>query len=373
MLIYLLIIFSIYFVFVIVCIRGWVRFSSQVNNKLAEKHEFASVIIAMRNEEQVVTPLLKSLLAQDYPRDKFEVIIVDDHSTDRTFSVLHDWIKNNPILSCRILKSAGVGKKRALTEGIKQASGEIILTTDADCTLPENWISRTTDLFTPSTSMVIGLVTITSGKSMFSKIQALEFNSLIGSSMAWHALGYPIMCNAASLAFRKSKFEAVNGYEDNLQIPSGDDEFLMRKLNQAFPGSIKSMPRPPLVVETQPQPSLKHFIYQRLRWAGKWKANDSITVKIIALFILVFQASSLLSLYLLLTGDHLITVATLLIFKMTLEFVYLITVGKYVGQPFSMPAFILLQVVYPFYVLFIGVLSQVLDYEWKGRHEKASG
>jgi poly-beta-1,6-N-acetyl-D-glucosamine synthase len=369
MLIYLIVVFGIYFIFLLACMVGWRKFVRQSEPKIISVEEFVTVVIAVRNEEVSIGPLLDSLLLQDFPNSNFEVVFVDDHSTDLTQQIISSWIKDNPHMNCYLIHSSGNGKKQALAEGIQHSRGEIILTTDADCVLPVNWISGMVMSFNPDTTLVIGLVKIQQGKSLFSKLQALEFSSLMGSGMAMYALGFPVMCNGASLAFRKKSFEAVNGYEGNLHIPSGDDEFLMRKLLKQFPGSIQSIQWPSVAVATHPQPSLRSFIHQRLRWAGKWRANDSPSTKILALFVLIFQINTIITMGFLVIGENVAAAGLLLTLKLLLEGYLLLKVSMQLHQGFSIPAFILLQVVYPFYVFVIGVLSQLLDYEWKGRRE----
>ena len=203
MLIYLILIFSIYFIFLLVCIAGWRKFLRQPRPKADMSIEFVSVVVAVRNEELFISTLLTSLRVQDFPLEGFEVIIVDDHSTDRSHQIISEWITQNPRIQCSIISSGGHGKKCALTDGIQNTKGEIILTTDADCVLPADWISRMVMSFHHNTSMVIGLVKIHQNEHFFSKLQAIEFNSVMGSGIALHTLGFAVMCNGASLAFRK--------------------------------------------------------------------------------------------------------------------------------------------------------------------------
>lgn len=373
MLIYLILIFSIYFGFILACLLGWRAFSRQPGTRTFVKKDFVSVVVAVRNEEVSVGPLLSSLLFQDFPHHSFEVIFVDDQSTDNTGHIISEWIKENPQMLCNYIHSAGNGKKQALTDGILNAKGEIILTTDADCVLPKDWISRMVMSFNADTTMVIGLVKVQQGRSLFSKLQALEFSSVIGSGVSLLELGFPVMCNGASLAFRKKSFEEVKGYKENFHIASGDDEFLMRKLVKRFPGSIQCIHWPSVVVVTKPQPSLKSFIHQRLRWAGKWKANESIRTKVLALFILIFQIASIMSFGLIITGESLVGVGALLLGKFLLEGYFLFKVSRTLNQSFSISTFLILQLVYPFYVLIIGIISQLVDYEWKGRTRPSIG
>lgn len=373
MLIYLTVIFIIYFGFLLVCMAGWQKFVKGKTRTSHRSQEFVSVVVAVRNEEGSISRLLTSLEVQDFARSNFEVIFVNDHSTDASAERIERWIKSNQQLQVRLLQSPGEGKKHALTEGIQRAKGEIILTTDADCVLPPDWISTMvlsfnvdSDKATQETTMVVGSVKIQQDKSLFSKLQTLEFSSVMGTGVALLEVGFPVMCNGASLAFRKKSFVAVNGYEGNLHIPSGDDEFLMRKLNEQFPGSIKSI-RSASVVSTQPQTSLKKFIHQRLRWASKWKANDSWIAKSLALFIFIFQASGIMAMCLLFSKNYGMVVGGLLVGKFLLEGYLLFTVGKRLGHTFSIPSFLILQLVYPFYVISVGIFSQLFEYEWKGR------
>lgn len=372
MLIYLILIFSIYFGFLLICIAGWQKYTRQPKPQVLAKKEFVSVVVAVRNEETSIPPLLSSLGFQNFPPSNFEIIFVNDHSTDQTARIISEWIKDNPQTQSYHIHSTGNGKKYALTEGIAIAKGEIILTTDADCVLPTDWISSMVKSFNGDTTMVVGRVKIQQERSLFSKLQALEFSSLMGSGISLLELGFPIMCNGASLAFRKNNFEAVKGYEDNLHIPSGDDEFLMRKLIKKFPNSIQSI-HWPSEVATKSQPSLKSFIHQRLRWAGKWKANDSLIPKVLALFILIFQLASIVAIGLLFLGKNLVGVGLLLGLKFLLEGYFLFNIGRTLHQRFSVPAFLILQLIYPLYVLIIGILSQLVDYEWKGRRKPSVG
>jgi cellulose synthase/poly-beta-1,6-N-acetylglucosamine synthase-like glycosyltransferase len=367
MLIYLIFIFSIYFGFLAACLIGWRKF---VNLHMLEgipTREFVSLVVAMRNEEQSILNLLTSIASQDIHPGKFEIILVDDHSDDQTGKKIQEWMRDNPQVQCRYVSSKEQGKKQALTLGIKLARGSIILTTDADCILPPNWISVMTNSFSPETTMVIGLVRIQQDPSLFSSIQSLEFSSLIGSGVALLSLGFPVMCNGASLAFRKTSFDAVNGYEDNFHIPSGDDEFLMRKINIKFPGSIRPIYYSPEVVTTRAHTRLKDFINQRLRWAGKWSANNSLLAKGLAIFILLFQITVVIAFSLLIFSSHRLVAISLLGSKFLLEGYFLVKVNRSTSQRFSMIAFLILQGLYPFYVLFIGTFSQLLGYEWKGR------
>lgn len=323
-----------------------------------------SVIIPVRNEEQTIARTLLALKNQTYAN--FEVIVVNDHSSDDTITV----VMQNKFPSLSILHNREVGKKSALQTGVEQAKGELIVTTDGDCCMNERWLESIYKTFTDENVVfAFGAVAIQPDNSFFSRIQAVEFASLIGSGAATSSLGLPTMSNGANLAFLKSAFLAVNGYEGNKHIPSGDDEFLMRKLNRHFRGGIKFIPYRTASVTTQPQATLAEFIHQRLRWAGKWKYNSSIATIALAIFVFITQitvVAGCISLFISFTYS----IALLLLIKVAFEASFIIRVCKFSKTIFSWPAFLILQIIYPFYVIFIGVLSNFVQPSWKGRNAK---
>jgi cellulose synthase/poly-beta-1,6-N-acetylglucosamine synthase-like glycosyltransferase len=366
MLIYLVVIFGIYFGFLLICIVGWMKFRSSIITSCELKKRKVSVIIPFRNEEESIQNLLDSVKVQDYSVSDFEILFIDDNSTDSSPALVQKWINNNSNFKSYYLLSDDDGKKKAITIGVKHASGEIILTTDGDCILPSNWISSMISSFDMETKMVAGLVKIEASQSFFSKIQSLEFSTVLGTGIAFQKLGYPIYCNGASLAYLKNAFEEVKGYEGNEDIPSGDDEFLMRKFKKAFPNSIIEV-KYLSVVGTRPQSSVKSFLNQRVRWAGKWKLNNSYLYKSLAVFILIFQFIFLGSLSLLLLNDLKISISILIGVKVLIDLVFIFMVSNTLNQRFYVFPFLSLQLVYPFYVILIGLLSQFVNYEWKGR------
>ena len=151
--IYLIIIFSIYFVGLLLLIMGWQRVGQ--SRKVSFAQPFASVVVAVRNETDTLPALLESLAKQSFSFTNFEVILIDDHSRDRTAEVIAKLMDKYPHLKIGTRQSNGIGKKQALTTGIEIARGEIILTTDADCQVPVNWIKDMIESYNPSTHMFV--------------------------------------------------------------------------------------------------------------------------------------------------------------------------------------------------------------------------
>jgi biofilm PGA synthesis N-glycosyltransferase PgaC len=360
---YFLILFALYFALLLVLRIGWSK--AFVKNEIAaDKTYFISVIIPVRNEEKNIETLLRSLENQSYLKSNFEIILINDHSTDNSVKKVEenkDRLQNWTILS---LGKNENGKKAALTFGIQHANGEIIATTDADCRLPAEWISMINSAFqNKQCNMAAGMVSVVDENSFFSRWQTMELASVIGTGAAAFGLHSPMMCNGANLAFRREVFQQVKGYEGNEHIASGDDEFLMRKIQYKYPGSIQMMNS---IVVTQPQKSLGDFFQQRIRWASKWKGNPSILSKLLAVFILVTQLSWIIFLVTFYRYDFK-NIFALLMLKIIADLIFLLPVFRLMKIKFRLTPFLGLQFLYPFYVIFVGLLAPWISYQWKDR------
>jgi len=368
MVLFPIVIFACYFALLGFLILGWNRLVRKKSAWSEEKEHFVSVIIPARNEESNIGQLLADLENQVY--NVFEVIVVDDHSEDNTVKVVEGFMERNSRF--RVLANSGVGKKTALTLGVQSSKGSIVITTDADCRVSREWISTLVGSFSnDGVKMVIASVRM-EANSAFSNLQAIEFASLIGSGMAMAAWKLPVMCNGANLAFRKSVFEEVGGYEGNLHIPSGDDEFLMRKVLNAYAGGIEPSTPSQSVVTTLPNRTFKDLFQQRIRWAGKWTTNQSIVSRLLAVFVFCFHLTTvLLPLLLAIKWIDVQTIVLLLLTRACLELLFLKNVGQYLNLKWSWVSFAILQVLYPVYVVVIGLLSHFNSFEWKGRKLKS--
>lgn len=357
-----------YLVMVATAIWGWhsVKSSHIESGSLKRK---ITIIVAFRNEENVIHHLIHSLKNLDYPDDSLEVILIDDHSEDNSFNVVKALIYDSPSFSLVPLSESRTGKKAAISQAVEIAKGEIIVTTDADCQVPVNWLNKINDAFNnDKTNMVFGGVKLISNKSFFSSLQAIEFASLIGSMAAALGQGSFIMANGANLSFRKAAFLYVKGYEGNAEIASGDDEFLARKMIKAFPDSLYFINDAEAVVSSKPIMSLKHFISQRIRWASKWKYSAFSTSGVTALYVILVQLATVsVAISLFNVREGMLLLLSILMVKLVLECWFLFKVSTFLQSRWNWAAFLVLQFIYPFYVLGIGIVSQVGPYTWKGR------
>lgn len=327
-----------------------------------------SVIIPVRNERSNILNLLQQLERSTYPL--FDVVVVDDHSTDDTYVLVQQWISGRTKFRC--IKSSGEGKKAALTLGILSSKHDLVVTTDGDCAVSDQWLFKINDSFrNENVTLAFGGVAIQNDGSLFGAMQAIEFASLIGSGAALWAHGYPVMCNGANLAFRRNVFEKVKGYEGNLNVASGDDEFLMRKIALAFPGSIAFVRAQDAVVYTTPKASVVDFFRQRFRWAGKWKYNDSVSAKLVAVFVFLIQVIFLAMIGLLLNSsveeEMKIVAAVILLIRATVEVIFLKRVCRFLRVRWRWDALVFLQLFYPIYVVVTGLFSNFMAVTWKNR------
>jgi len=331
-----------------------------------------SVIIAARNEEINIGNCLKAIIAQNYPAERFEVIIVDDHSTDNTVLEINRVIVVNPGIRIKLLQLAGEeqGKKAAIAKAVSVAENEWTVTTDADCMMGKNWlyelISSSSD---PKVKMILAPVIFKKTKTLFGNLQELEFLSLIATSAGAALLGFPIMCNGANLAYRKSAYESVGGFNSDKIFASGDDMFLMMKIRKLYgPGAIRFVKTISAGVSTNAHEKMSEFLNQRLRWVSKSRGYKDPWV--IATSAIVFAQSFLLLIVLFgwLTG---VIGPTLLIILFSAKFIFdlplIAAICRFAKRSRLMFWYLPLQLIYPLYIVGIGLLGNILSFTWKGR------
>ena len=326
---------------------------------------YISVVIAARNEEQGIGRCIASFRSMDYPQDLFEVIIVDDHSSDRTADIIHDMAVKN----VRVIQPAGQGKKAALATGIQTSRGEIVATTDADCLVPPQWLNIIGSAFDEQTHAVTGPVCYTETKGLLQNFQALEVLGLMLITGGGVQSGMHYLANGANLAFRRSAFDQVGGYAGNEHYASGDDLFLVEKIAHKYPGGFRYLKSVDAIVHTFPELTVPALLSQRLRWASKNHALATRSVDSVWSFVWLVTAILLLGIFTLPFQSGFATqlIVGALLIKLIADAVFLYTGGAFAKKQLMrwfIPAFI---INLP-YVLYIGLRSRVRrEYDWKGR------
>ena len=358
----------IYFVMLFVIRQGVKRIVVFDDTEGISAETKFSIIIPFRNEEQHLEALLKSISRIKYPTHFFEVLLIDDASEDASVEIVDGFLKHSA-LDIQILNSMtaeGSPKKRALQLGVTSSKYDWILTTDADCLVPENWL-QTLDAFIQSRSPNMVAMPVFLELENISKIELIETLSLQLVTMGTFGLSKPTMCNGANLAFKKVNFLSLNGYEGNTHIASGDDQFLMEKFlkSQLSVLYLKSLD---VIVNTYPHKDLKGFIRQRVRWAAKTKASKNSTLKLIGIVVLLMNLSLVMLLVLaMLQQVSFLVVLILFLIKVIGDLMFIQLGYKFFGiQSINVHVF-LVNMYYPFVSLYIGLRSFLGRYKWKGR------
>jgi poly-beta-1,6-N-acetyl-D-glucosamine synthase len=349
---------------------GWSRIPSYSSGNAEPLLSF-SILIAARDEAKTLPGLLHDLEQQTYPGERFEVVIVDDHSEIpvQTLSA----VRNCTIRNLKIITlPAGLeGKKQALKTASENSSFEYLLMTDADCRVQPAWISTFSDFCQcMDTDLVIGLVDQLNGNSFLSVFFRLDFLSLVTAGAGSAYLGHPTLCNGANLAVRKEKYFQYTG-NLNAVYKSGDDVFLLHFLKKNSENQIRVLKNKDALVITRPPDTLRQFLTQRKRWASKSiNYTDSDTI---ALGMLVFLLNfSLLFAFFISLAGLVKWFVPFLVFltKFLADFILLEAGLQFFGK--KKQAFLILpfQILYPFYIMLTVSTGFLKPYHWKNRRVK---
>ena len=352
-----------------------------------------SIIIPARNEEHQIGPCLRSIINQSYPKELVEIIVVDDYSTDTTAAVVMALNQSNiKLIALKDFVSNEMNsyKKKAIEVGIAQSSGELIITTDADCLVPGNWLQTIAAFYQEKKpALIVMPVSILPSplgeglgmRSFIEIFQAVDFMTLQGITGAAVNKKLHSMCNGANLAYTKHAFTAVNGFAGINNIASGDDMLLMHKIYTQFPNDIAYLKSKEVIVQTAPVKTIGEFFNQRIRWASKADKYDDkrilpvlIAVYFFNVLLLVLPLIALLE-----NGQHsifniqftLIEVWLWLLFiKIITELIFLFPVAKFFGKQKLLWLFPFLQPFHILYTIIAGWLGKFGSYQWKGRKVK---
>ena len=329
-----------------------------------------SVIIPARNEEGNIKKLLTSLAGQSYPVELFEVILVDDHSTDNTVAIA----KNFAFVKVIQLQFDNINsyKKKAIETGIGAAGNELIVTTDADCVVAPNWL-KIIAAFKEETdaAFIAAPVVIENDSSLVHIFQALDFMVLQGITAASVQKRIHNMCNGANLAYERKAFYEVNGFTGIDHIASGDDMLLMQKISQRMPGRVSYLLSKDAIVTTKAAKTWKEFFNQRIRWASK--ATNYNDIKIFsALFLVYFFNCSVFALFIasFWNSNLWLGLVAVLLGKIIIEFIFIYPVAKFYNKQSLLKWFPLFQPLHIIYTIIAGWLGTFGSFEWKGRTVK---
>ena len=329
-----------------------------------------SILIAARNEEDKIFNTISDILAQDYPADLFELIVVDDHSSDRTSEIVLSFADRGvKLIVLNENKPLNSYKKKAISEAIKFSDSELIVTTDADCRMGPTWLKTIIGFYESGNyKMISAPVIYFEEKSMFEELQTIEFLFLSGLGAAGIGNKMPSTCNGANLAYRREVFKELKGFQGIDDLASGDDELFLHKVASVYPDGIGFCKSKDAVVYTHAKGNLDEFIQQRKRWASKstrYKNKAIIVIGLLAwLFNFIVILNAILGFFNPIYWYLYVGISSL---KLIAEMTFMIPVCRFANRSKLLWYMPFLTVIHMFYLMYIGIAGNTGKYRWKGR------
>jgi cellulose synthase/poly-beta-1,6-N-acetylglucosamine synthase-like glycosyltransferase len=343
----------------------------QIKQNINIRNEFVSIIVPFRNEANNILNSYQSLVNQNYPADKFEIIFVNDSSTDDSFNKLIQEKKhqNVKVISVPEGYSVNAHKKRAIRFGIENCNGEIIVTTDADCVHNPDWLKTIMSFMDEKTGFISGPVEFIDTGTVFSKIQKLEFAGLVITGAGLIGSDRPTICNAANIAYRKQVYYDVGGFTYQMNLSSGDDELLMQKIFRDSEYKVRFANQRNAIVKSFPNKTVTEFYQQRKRWASKGLFYNSkrLILKLILIYSFYLSIPLQLVLGIFTSKLFLITLIISLLLKFTFEFSVLRKGVNLLFEKNILRVFPAAQLFQIPYIIFVGISGAFGNYMWKNR------
>jgi len=367
----------IYVILILWLLAGLLKESELDLTKMEPKTSF-SIIIPFRNESKNLLPLLESIVKIQYPKQLFEVLLIDDESTDNSVRIIEHFcskLEGSEQLKIRILsnkRTSASPKKDAISMAIDEATNSWIITTDADVIAPPLWLeSYHTMIELNNPKMVCGPVTYSSNKSFVQSYQVFDSLSLQAVAMGSFANANPLLCNGANMGYKKDAFKALNGFQGNTHIASGDDIFLLEKFKKAYPKDIYFLKTDMATVTTKPQNSWSSLVNQRVRWASKTSQQKSSVTKAIGLLVFITNiwmiVGAILTIF---TARFLETYLLFLILKFVVDISLTMACASFFRKKIRSMSFLLNWLLYPIITTIVVFKSFTGTYRWKDRNHK---
>lgn len=327
-----------------------------------------SVIVIARNEENNIEACLTSIIQQNYPNHLYELIFVDDHSSDRTLAKANQLLSSSRSNYTIIQNPDHLGKKQSLVKAIDVAKNDFIITRDADTfTSSANWLNAFSSFYHQTKmEFVIAPIAIEHKKGIISSLQEIESAILLVFSMATTELKIPFLCSGANLMFSKRLFERCDKYSSHIHISSGDDVFFLNEVKKVEPHQIGYLKNREAIVHTYPEKTFNDLLMQKIRWSGKvFKLNDTLNwicslVIALANFVMIFAAFDV---FLGLFNAKLALFFVIL--KLIIDILLVFLASRFVKVKSSGLAIGLVAVLYPLYASVIAFLAPLIKPKWK--------
>jgi glycosyltransferase involved in cell wall biosynthesis len=360
----------IYVLLLLQLIRGTRQLKSFERTAIQPKTAF-TIVVPFRNEQKNLPKLLASFSKLNYPHELIEIIMVDDFSTDASERVCIQWRIQHDTIDTTLLENLRLSnspKKDAIARAMPIAKHDWIITTDADCMVNANWlltIDNYIQIHHPE--MIVGSVIYKTKNNWFHQFQQLDLLSLQGVTMGTFGIGKPFMCNGANFAYTQSLFRALDGFNGNDKIASGDDVFLLQKAVVHSPEKVHYLKNEEAIVKTKPENDLYQLFMQRVRWASKTSGYQSKYAQFLAVIVLALNLSLVIGFCLMISGHFEGRLfVTVFLVKYVVDYILLLKANQYLLQgkwllPLSS------SLIYPLFSSLVGIYSLIGPFTWKNR------
>ncbi len=358
--------FVVYACIILLVMRYWKRSKSE---SIAYQPKPVSLLVVYRNEERELPDLLMAIQNQKLDGSEVELVLVNDHSSDGSESLIDEWaLVSGMRVKHLSLSDEKQGKKCGIEEGVEAASFDTILMCDADCVMEPHWVSSMSR--TSQAQFAAGPVMFKLRQGLWQSFLQLDFISLIvlcGALIKGHK---PVLANGANMMFSKASFKAVGGYAGNRSIASGDDVFLLERFVQNG-YDISFVTQQEAMVYTAPPKTVSSFLNQRIRWAKKTKyakgARNNFYIVGLTAFYAIYVLSILIAV---LSNDVDLwqSLAIVVIAKTTIDCLFFGSILTFFRQQRLLKYVVLIQFIHPIYISTIAVLSLFNSYTWKERN-----
>ncbi len=334
---------------------------------------FFSILVPARNESKNIIECISSILAQNFPTFQFEIIFINDHSSDNTLELVRQNFQDK-IKIVNLEDESAFGKKNAIKRGIEVSKGNWIVTTDADCRVGKNWLHQFANCIQQTdTVFCCSPVMFSTSENSLEIFQQLDIIGMMGATAGGIQRKSAFLANGANLAYKKSVFYEVNGFRGIDRKASGDDMLLLQKVVKKYPDQIAFVKSFESLVITPPESNLNGFLNQRLRWASKGDGFPNIATWLQMIFIFLFCFFLMLSLVLtpLQPFIYIKLFLGLYCIKFVSDYFYLKQLSKFFDQENLSKHIWWATLAHALYVVTIGIWAQFYkSYEWKGRRTK---
>lgn len=362
-----------YLKLIVFYLKGWLKTTEKHLNPNLKPNIKVSIIVSGRNEEENVEKCLKSLENQTYQKSNYEILFVNDFSEDNTLALASKFksvilLNLEEFLSEDFRKKAN--KKRAITLGVEKASYEVIITCDADCFYGENWLESFLQKYEKNHyKLITAPVAFVREDGIFSKFLELDLISLIGITCGSIKNLEPNMVNGANMLFEKKAFEEVEGFKGNENIPSGDDIFLLQKINKKYNGAIGFLKNKEAIAYTNTPNSFSEFVNQRIRWTSKSVKHADRKVRVVLTLNYLFYLVLFLNLFVF--SFHSLTYLNIgigmFLVKLIIDAIFFKNLLAFFGRMDIFKYLIIIELIHLVYISLLGVFSVYGKYTWKGR------